>query len=290
MNHQFMPHPNNPLSCKECTYPESKHGDNAVCDCCEKTGNLEPYLLGNSQALLTVECIARERALLETQVVINDALRQNGIQQFGVPPNGEDRILQYNAITRPYEKLIGDARKIDEQLHLNSDVFTAKTVAIEEIRRAIWADESIAPEKKFFELVKFCKERISTLQTVIFDLDARKMEAYSEQKAWHVHMNDYANKLRLDERQALRISDIHYDVKMPKPITPRAIKIKTPDKESKKDLRIAVSSFNNELKALGKNESIPEFMVQGIMVSKNWTIEQAINHLRRTIKEGLSES
>ena len=284
MNHQFMPNPNDTLKCIECAYPESKHGNDAVCDCCDKTGNLEPFLLGNSQALLTRDCMEREKALLERDIAIADTIRASGVQRFGVPHNGEDRVLQYNSIVRPYEKLIGEARKLDDQLHLSSDVFTAKTVPIEELRKAIWDNPDIPNDKKFFEFVAECKRRISKLQIVIFDLDKQKIEAYSEQKAWHVAMNDYANKLRADEREALKIQDITYDVKMPKPITPRAIKAKLPDANSKKLLREATAALNKEL-----GTEIPEFAVQGTMVSKNWTIEQAINHLRRTIKEGRSE-
>lgn len=285
MNHNFIANPNENDKCIECGYPENKHGDNASCDCCEKTGNLQPYLLGNSQALLTRECMEREKAFLTIQVEISEKLREIEISPLGVPADGENRVLQMNALTNPYNKLIGEARKIDEQLHLSSDIFTAKTVSIEDIRQAIWNNEKIPSDKKFFEFVSECKRRISHFQNVIFSLDKAKIEAYSEQKAWHVAMNQYANKLRAEEREQLKIQDIHYDVKMPKPITPA--KIKTFEKKaSQKDIRIAVNALNTEL---GIPNAFSEMTVNFLMVSKNWTLEQTINKLRQDRKENKSE-
>ncbi len=289
MNHEFMLNPNTPDidKCIECGYPSIKHGDNAPCDCCDKTGNLQIFGKNNQMMLLTRDCMEREKALLEAQIASPEYQAKH--REFMSIPNQEQRLENYKNITNPYDQLIGQARKIDEQLHLSSDIFTAKTVPIEDIRKAIWANPDIAPDKKFFEFVSECKRRITHLQTVIFDLDKKKIEAYSEQKAWHVTMNDYANKLRADEREALKISDITYDVKMPKPITPKAIKTKLPTKDSKKELRDMTAAFNKELKEAGIKMEVPEFMVQGLIVSKNWTVEQAIGHLRRTLKEGLSE-
>ena len=69
----FTNNPNKPGFCIDCGYPEDKHGNDAVCDCCDKTGNLVTFLLGNSQALLTRDCMEREKALLETQIKIRSS-------------------------------------------------------------------------------------------------------------------------------------------------------------------------------------------------------------------------
>tara|TARA_R110000868_G_scaffold240657_1_gene495164 strand:+ start:14 stop:859 length:846 start_codon:yes stop_codon:yes gene_type:complete len=277
MNHEFISNPNIPEKCIECAYPEDKHGDNAACDCCEKTGNLQIWMLGNQQALLTRECMEREKAILEKEIADNHQ----------TPEKQQARLDAYNAIANPYQQLIQNASKIDEQLHLSSDIFTARTVSIEECRKAIFNNPDIPSDKKFFEFVLFCKQRMAHFQSIIFDLDKKKIEAYSEQKAWHIAMNDYANKLRADEREKLRIADVTYDVKTPKSITPRAIKANT-KKVTKQELRVAVNQLNSELMGTGK-DGIQEFVVQMMMVSKNWTLEQAINHLRRSLKEGMSE-
>jgi hypothetical protein len=281
MNHDFIGHPSNAEKCIECGYPENKHGDNAVCDCCEKVGNLRIFGKGNQMMLLTVECMEREKAILEQQ--IKDA------EAHQAPEKQAQRLAEYKAVASPYEQLIKEAKKIDEQLHLNSDIFTAKTVSIEEVRRAIWANDEIPQDKKFFEYVAFCKNRIATLQSVIFDLDKQKIEVYSEQKAWHISMNEYANKLRGDERAQLRIQDNTYDVKMPKTVTPTKIKTKIATKEDKFALRKAVAELNSELFGTGK-DGLSEVTITHVMVSKNWTIEQACNHFRRSFKEGRSEA
>lgn len=288
MNHEFIPQTNEPLKCVECGYPEDKHGDNAVCDCCNLTGNLQIFGKNNQMMLLTRECMEREKALLEKEVEIANTLEKQGIQRYGTPHNPDERVIAHHAVIDPYNKLIAEARQIDEQLHLSLDIFTAKTVPIEEIRKAIWNNPEIPQDKKFFEFVAECKRHINRLQTVIFDLDKKKIEAYSEQKAWHVAMNDFANKLRKEEREQLRIQDVTYDVKMPKPVTPKAIKT-TQGKVSKEELRKAVNELNQELVGTGK-DGIAEFTVQMVMTSKNWSLEQTINHLRRTLKEGLSET
>lgn len=273
MNHEFISNPNNPEKCIECAYPEDKHGDNAECDCCEKRGNLQIFGLNGKMALLTRECMERERLALE-----------RAIEEHQTPEKQEARLAAYKATVSPYEALIREAHKIDDQLHLSSDIFTAKTVPIEEIRKAIFSNPDIPQDKKFFEFVSECKRRISHFQTVIFELDKAKIEAYSEQKAWHVAMNDYANKLRAEEREQLRIQDVTYDVKMPKPITQKAIKVNS-GKVTKAELRIAVNKLNEEIGGAFK-----EFDISMIMIAKNWTLEQVINHLRRATNEGKSES
>ena len=285
MNHEFISNPNHPEKCIECAYTEDKHGDNAICECCDKTGNLQIFGLNGKMALLTRECMERERIILEAE--INSPAGRKRIEEFQSSDNQENRLLHYNTIVRPYDKLIGEAHKLDDQLHLSSDIFTAMTIPIEHIRKAIWADTEIPQNKKFFEFVSECKRRINHFQTVIFELDRAKIEAYSAQKAWHIAMNDYANKLRTEEREQLRIQDITYDVKMPKPITQKAIKVNA-SKVTKTELRNAVNNLNSELIGSGK-DGIQEFTVQMLMVSKNWNLEQACNHLRRSVKEGKSE-
>jgi hypothetical protein len=287
MNHEFISK-NNEDKCLECGYPESKHGDNADCESCDNKGNLEPYLLGNSQALLCRDCRMREKATLEVAVAINTELENHGISPFGIPPEPELRVLQNNAIERPYHKAIAEARRIDEQLHLSSDIFTAKTKSIEELRQEIWADDTISADTKYFELVRVCKERVAHFQKVIFDLDKKKIEAYSEQKAWHIYMNQYANQLRADEKERLRIADITYDVKVPKTITPKAIKT-SKTKETDAEIKAAINKFNEEM-SIKPGEGMQVATVRMMMVAKNWTAEQVFNNLRRTLKENLSET
>lgn len=264
MNHEYQANPNNGDKCIDCGYPASKHGPNALCDSCNNTGDLNPFGLGNTQALLCRDCIEKEKAILVEAV------------KYQTPELQQQRLDEYKRIVTPYEQLIADARKIDEQVHLSTDIFNAKTVAYIDIRDAVMANPDIPKDQKVFELARICKERISHFSKVIFDLDKKKIEAYSEQKNWHVQLNGLANQLRIEEREQLKISDIHYDVKMPKSVTPHKIKT-SPKKATKDELRVLA----NELK-------LPEYTIQLLMTSKNWTIEQVGNHLRKTIKEGQS--
>ena len=289
MNHTYSPREDNSNKCTECGYHKDSHGPNAECDSCTNKAELNIFGLGNTQALLCPECIKREKAILETEVAINDTLRDTGISALGVPSDGEDRVTQMQAINSPYQKLISESRKIDEQLHLSSDIFTAKTVAINDIREAIWKDDAITSDGKFFELVRVCKERVSHFQSVIFDLDKKKIEAYSEQKAWHIYMNQYAVHLRTEERERLRIADITYDVKVPKAITPKAVKLNK--------TKVSETEIREALKELYKELGAPESAVMSsanfrsmFLVSKNLTVEEGIKRLRVMLKTSLSES
>lgn len=290
MNHEPKPHPSAPDNCAECLHPIIKHGPNAECDCCDKTGDLIVYTTHDKiEMLLTPECYEREKALDNTEALINKSLEAKGISPYGVPSTGDDRVAQMHAINSPYQQLINESRKIDESLHLSSDIFTAKTVAINDIREAIWKDDSIPSDGKFFELVRVCKERVAHFQSVIFDLDKKKIEAYSEQKAWHIYMNQYAVHLRTEERERLRIADITYDVKVPKAITPKAVKLNK--------TKITETEIREALKELYKELGAPESAIMSsanfrsmFLVSKNLTVEEGIKRLRIMLKTSLSES
>ena len=291
LTHKPIPHPLAPDNCSECNHPIIKHGPDAECDCCESKGDLVIYksTKDSIEMLLTPACAEREKALDNVEGLINKSLESKGISPLGVPSNGEDRVHQMHAINSPYQQLINEARKIDESLHLSSDIFTAKTIAINDIREAIWKDDSIKSDGKFFELVRVCKERVSHFQSVIFDLDKKKIEAYSEQKAWHIYMNQYAIHLRTEEREALRIADITYDVKVPKTITPKAVKLNK--------TKISETEIREALKELYKELGAPESAVMSsanfrsmFLVSKNLTVEEGIKRLRLMLKTSLSES
>lgn len=274
MNHEFIG--SNPDKCDDCAYPKDKHGPNAECESCSNKSTLDIFGLGNIMALLCRDCIEHEKQILLNE--INSPEGRKKMDEFQSPENQQARLDSYNSVVKPYEALIANARKIDESIHLSTDIFNAKTVAFVDLRDAINANPDIPNDEKRFELARLCKERISHLQNVIFDLDKKKIDAYSEQKAWHLQLNDLANKLRSEERERLKISDIHYDVKLPKTVTPRSIKV-NPKKATKEELR-----------ALASELKMPEYTIQLIMTSKGWTIEQVGNHLRKTIKEGQSMS
>lgn len=276
MNHEYQPHPEIDNKCIDCGYPREKHGSEAPCDSCENIASLEFFSLSNAQALLCRDCIEKEKQLNYNN--INSPQERKRVDDYQSPERQADRLDTYNRVVRPYEALIADARRIDEQIHLSTDIFNARTVAFVDLRDAIMQDDSISSDNKIFELASVVKRRIKHFQEVIFDLDKQKIEAYSEQKALHVQLNALANQLRTDERERLKLSDITYDVKTPKSVSPQKIRT-NPKAASKEELRKVAAELN-----------IKEFTIQMVMTSKNWTLEQAANHLRRSINEGKSMS
>lgn len=265
--HKYEPSVKKPGFCDKCGFASNLHGEDAECESCTTKGQNEPGFLKGKAAMLCPECNRKEMAIIAAEVA-----------DYQTPEKQQARLDAYNATAKPYEQLIRDARKIDESIHVSTDIFNAKTVSFQEFREAILKDDSIPSDKKHFEMARIAKERIKHFSAVIFELDRAKIEAYSEQKSWHIQLNELANKLRLEDREQLKISDITYDVKMPKTVTPRAIKM-----SQKAPSKIELRKVANEL-------GMPEHTIQLVMTSKNWNLEQVATHFRRSINEGKSMS
>lgn len=181
--------------------------------------------------------------------------------------------MQQVRVTKANE-LMEQSRKVDTSLQVRTDIFNARTIEIAEIKKAIDADTSI--ENKQYELAKILTEKLNQYKKIIFDANEAIMDAATSQRATQSYLNNLANTLRAEEREALRLADISYQPKpVLKPIKPATISRKKFDKA--------------ELKKYASELGISEFTLQAVVIQRNCTVEEAANALRRSIKEGQSE-
>ena len=158
------------------------------------------------------------------------------------------------------------SRAIDDSIQIRQDIFNAQTIAIIELKARIDSDESIT--NKPFALAEELDIRFKHLKQVIFEENEKQLARSNEQKAIQIYLNNLANLLRAEEREKLKLSDISYKPLDKKP----TVKKVTTKKFSKIDIR-------NKAKELG----VPESVLQMIVISKNMTVDQAAEHIKKTM-------
>ncbi len=162
------------------------------------------------------------------------------------------------------------AAEIDQTVKTRADFFNSRTVSIQYLKDAIDADDSIT--NKHYELASRLDTRFKHLRDVLFPKAKLETEAIvSEQRAIQVYLNNLASKLRQEEREKLRLSDIQY-----KPAIPRAPKPVTLKKKIDKE----------ELKLVASESGIPEYMLQTLMVARNIGPREARDIIKGSIKAG----
>lgn len=290
MNHSFSKshfHTN----CAVCNNSEISHGPDAKCEVCDITPTTVESV---NNILMCPSCESKE---MDARLNIINAPRQsidnvlsdawscscgtiNNILNARCTKCKIERPHEFNTLHKLDNLVLTTAKQIDQSINYRTDLFNAETVSIESLRLAIESDNTI--ENKHFELARIIKERHEHFQSVIFAKQDEIMEASNRQKAIQIYLNNLANKLRSEEREKLKLSDITYQVKPVGPVKTPSIK-----KPSKKFDSASIKLWAANLtKELGK--PIPEFMLQTIAVSNNCDAEAAANILRRNIKESLS--
>jgi hypothetical protein len=172
---------------------------------------------------------------------------------------------------------LNTARQIDESITVRTDLFTAATVSITELKQTIMDDITII--NKPYALAEELMHRFNHFKTVIFEMNQQIIDAGNKQKAIQVYLNQLANQLKQDEREKLKISDISYKPLAPKSIGAKTIKTTT---TSKKIDKIELRKYAAEL-------GVSEFTLQMLVVQKGITVAVAANLLRSSIKDAKSQ-
>lgn len=110
----------------------------------------------------------------------------------------------------------------EPSLVIRSDYFNVASQSLAEMKKVIDADDSIPADKKDYEWARRSIAWHKEMQDVLLETKKIQEEAISTQKAIQVNLNQMANKLREEERAALRIEDIKY------PATTTDKKVKKP--------------------------------------------------------------
>jgi len=127
--------------------------------------------------------------------------------------------------------------QVDTTVQVREDIFNAKTTSIVQMKEEIEADDTI--ERKHFALAIRLTEMRNHLRKVLFGVNEAynktKESINSEIRSQQQYLNDLANKLRTDEREAIKLRDVTYKPLPPKATkTPKVVKKKFDKKELKK--------------------------------------------------------
>lgn len=174
-------------------------------------------------------------------------------------------------------EVLKQTRAVDNSVSVRTDLFNAETVALDDIKKAIMADETIT--NKPFALATEVHARYKKFQEVIFALKEQIDEAMNKQRADQIYLNNLANTLRADEREKLKIQDINYKPRnVAMPVNKKTIKmVKT---------RIDVK----ELRAAAAKLGIPEFTLKMIIIQKHLTVAQALAMFEKNIADAKAKS
>lgn len=200
------------------------------------------------------------------------------------PEKQEERVKIANEVMQNSLELnaLATSRQIDSSITVRTDLFNAATTSIVELKSIIDNDSTI--QNKQYALAEELMRRFEHFKDVIFEANQTVVEASNNQRAIQVYLNQLSNQLRAEEREKLKIQDINYKPREVKPIKPKAIRTKKVA-FNKADIRNAASQLTQEL-----GKPIPEYMLQMIVTSRQVTVEEAANILRKSLKEGISES
>lgn len=236
MNHTFIASNIEGMigKCAICKRAEIDHTPEAKCDKCSATG-VEMMLW--REFLYCPDCVEKQRAY--EQYVIDTADERVKVGRF-----------------------LAEAQKIDASIRVFTDIFNAKTVAIEELRKAIDADDTIPQDQKYYKLGSVLSDRYTHLKDVIHSKREEITAIESEVRAIQTYFNTFANNLRAEEREKLRIQDSKYVVQEPKKITqPKAISTKNYDKAT--------------IRTVSAKYKLPEAAINMLCVAKNISPEEA---------------
>lgn len=200
-----------------------------------------------------------------TMPFCNSCLAKELESEAQIKATAGDRIakLEETNLAKQAEALHAE---LDTHLEIKTDVFNSTLPSIISIKAEIDADPNI--ENKTFELAKRVRARFDELKQIIFDLSEARTNAASQQRALVSYLNDLANKLRVDERESLKLKDINYKPTAPKPTTPKAPKVDKP-KLDKAAIRNAAKLFN-----------VNEAQLTILCYAKNMSIDEAIRKLK----------
>jgi hypothetical protein len=159
------------------------------------------------------------------------------------------------------EKVIQQMRTVDNTIELKQDVFNASTVAITELKGAIWADDSIESNRKQYVYTKACADHFEKMQKTVFDKRQELTTAENEMRAWQVAAQSAAGALTATEREHFKKININYQPVV-KSVKPKAVK---PSKSYK----------SNEYKEAAAKYNVDATAIRMIALQRNLSAEDA---------------
>lgn len=113
--------------------------------------------------------------------------------------------------------VIADAKAIDMQITNNSNFYNNKTVAIIDLKKQIFNDNSLSDDEKEQKFMLALSDRYDHLKTVIFNIDNEihalnetRKDPQIEQYVISKTLREYGDKLRKDIKEKIRSNDQTY--------------------------------------------------------------------------------
>src|SRR4030095_16316721 len=254
MNHPFVASHANVDICIRCKFPLIAHTNEAECEAC---GNKAAVKMRYGNMLMCSDCWQKELALKSEPM------------ESGVTVNQSEDIQN---------KILAQSKEIDNSLELRTDIYNAETIAIVDIKKAVYEDENIT--NKPYVVAERLLERLTHFRKIGFELNEQIQNNNNQQRALQQELNSLSNTLRNEEREKLKLADINYK---PNQIKSRAIKpISTTSTAKKAKIdKVALKKAAIEL-------GISEFMIQQICVAKGLSVEDAVVVLKKSIEAAKS--
>ena len=216
--------------------------DNGICESCPNEGARYKFI----DIKMCWDCYSRE---LEFQKEIADPAKQ--AERLQAHKNIENIHLQH-------------IREENAAIRISSDIFNAKIKSIQSLKEAIDADPTI--ENKNWALAQVLNERYVHLNDLLHGKRKEVAEAENEQRAIQTYYNDLSKKLRIEEREKLKLADLTYKP-LPVPVKEKKeVKVKKYDKTG-----IAAAALMS---------GIQEALIQMVCVARDITPQAAVMILK----------
>lgn len=174
-------------------------------------------------------------------------------------------------------EVLRQTRAVDAAIQVRTDIFNNETIALDEIKKAIYADDTIT--NKPFALASEVHARYIKYKNVIFEHQQIINDEMNKQRAAQVYLNNLANTLRTEEREKLKISDINYK--------PRNVALPV----NKKTIKLVKTRIDaKELRAAAADLGIPEFTLKMIIIQKHLTVKEAHAMFKKNIEAAKAAS
>lgn len=225
--HKFVAGSLNKAACATCRRGLQDHTAIAQCEACP---NMGPCELFGDMLLCVKKCYPAE---LAAQAALKDGAEQRVIES-------RNATLQAQKIEQPMalDSLVSQSQKIDQGIEMSSDIWNAKTTALNELIKAIDSDTTV--ENKPYARAKVAMERIETFQKAIFDAENTLLDARIGLRHSKTYLNQIINDLREAEREEFRLKNIDYPTK---PV--KAVKTKSPGtKKARQSTKIDFTEVN----------------------------------------------
>lgn len=202
MNHAFSISWADVNICKLCGYDKVSHTEFANCEACGKETTCEFYphiseiskLRDMQKMLLCKSCIDLE---MTTAVKISEE---------DIKVLGETRVELHNI------------RMGQDVIECRQQYFNAEIQSINSLRDEVNADNTISDTKKTEVIAERMVARLNEMKKALWETQEKESEISNKIRANITFMNDFAQHLRLEVRERLKLTNINYNPVLAKPV------------------------------------------------------------------------